>query len=259
MSATGTPLNIIFLGTAGSGKTTLVHRFGQWLQRNRSYKVKYVNLDPGCVETPFKPDFDVRSLFTTETIMKRERLGPNAAIVRCSDLMSERAEEIATTIGRLHGDFHLIDVPGQTEIFVFRESGPKILSALSNKGYTVAVMLFDKTLILSPSDVATAHLMSLVVRLRINVPMITVISKADLQPDSNIDTLLSNQSILAEAIEKESVQGGAYKDLSLRVSSIIRGFRSPIRIIKTSALTGLGFSELLDIIDETSCECGDLT
>jgi GTPase SAR1 family protein len=173
--------------------------------------------------------------------------------------MSERAEEIAESIGRIESDFRLLDSPGQIEIFVFRQSGPRIVSALSNKGYTVSVMLFDKTLTSTPVDIATAQLMSLVVQLRIGIPMITAISKADLYPDSNVDTLLSNQSLLLDAIEKEEENEGAYRDLSLQLPSIIKSFKSPARIIKTSAMTGTGFNELLDIINETTCACGDLT
>jgi hypothetical protein len=249
----------MFLGTAGSGKTTMVHRFGRWLEKNCHYAIGYANLDPACLEIPFKADFDVRSLFTTTQIMEREKLGPNAAIVRCSDLMAEQADEIAESIGRVKCEFRLLDSPGQSEIFVFRESGPRIASALSNKGYTVCVMLFDKTLTSTPVDIATAQLMSIVVQLRIGIPMITAISKVDLFPESRIDALLSNQSLLLDAIEKEGAKQGAYKDLSLQLPSIIRSFRPPSRIIKTSAITEMGFADLLDIINETACACGDLT
>jgi GTPase SAR1 family protein len=259
MTGSGVAVNVIFIGTAGSGKTTMVSSFGRWLTENCSYTVGYVNLDPACLETPFKANFDVRSLFTTSEIMKREKLGPNAATVRCSDLMSQHAEEIAESIGRIESNFRLLDSPGQIEIFVFRESGPRIVSALSNKGYTVCVMLFDETLTSTPVDVATAQLMSLVVQLRIGVPMITATSKADLYPDSDTDALLSNQSLLFDAIEKEGKKEGTYRDLSLRLPSIIRSFKSSARVIKTSAITGMGFTELLDIINESSCACGDLT
>jgi GTPase SAR1 family protein len=259
MSSKSSAINVIFLGTAGSGKTTMVHRFGEYLAEKCNYRIGYVNLDPACLEMPFKADFDVRSLFTASEIMKKEKLGPNAAIVRCSDLMSERANEIAESIGRIKCDFRLLDSPGQMEIFVFRESGPRIMNALSSSGYTLSVMLFDKTLTSTPIDVATAQLMMLVVQLRIGIPMVPAISKADLSPDSDIDSLLSNQTLLTEAIEKESEEGGVYKDLSLELSSLIKAFKSPIRITKTSAFTEMGFTELLDVINETYCACGDLT
>ena len=258
MSSSGSAINVAILGTAGSGKTTLVSSFGRWLTERCHYRVGYINLDPACLETPFNPDFDVRSMFTTSEIMMREKLGPNAAIVRCSDLMAERADEIANSIANLDVDFRLIDTPGQTEIFVFRNSGPRIMKALTHREYTVSVMLFDKTLTATPMDIATAQLMTLVVQLRIGIPMVTAVSKAELPLNSDIDTLLSNQTLLAEAIQKEW-QGGAYKDMSLEIPSIIKAFKPPIRIIATSAITGKGFDDLLDIINETCCACGDLT
>jgi hypothetical protein len=259
MSSSRTTTNILFLGTAGSGKTTLVSSFGHWLEESCSYPVGYVNLDPACLDIPFKAGFDVRELFTTSEIMKTEKLGPNAAIMRCSDLMAERADEIAESICNVKCDFRLLDSPGQTEIFVFRESGPKIVGALSNREYTVSVTLFDKSLTSTPVDIATAQLMSLVIQLRIGIPMITAVSKADLFPEYNIDALLTDQSLLLDAIEKEARKQGAYGDLSLQLPSIIRSFKSPSRIIKTSAITEMGFTELLDIINETACSCGDLT
>jgi hypothetical protein len=229
------------------------------MEEKCQYRVGYINLDPACLETPFDPDFDIRSLFTTKGIMKKDKLGPNAAIVRCSDLMAERAKEIANLIANIDVDFRLIDTPGQTEIFVFRESGPRIMRALAGKDYTVAVMLFDKALTSTPIDIATAQLMTLVVQLRIGIPMITAVSKADLSQNPDIDSLLSNQTLLTKAIEKELKEGGAYKDLSLELPSLIKAFKPAMRIPVTSAKTGRGFDELLDIIKETYCACGDLT
>jgi GTPase SAR1 family protein len=259
MSSVGSPINVAILGTAGSGKTTMVDKFGRYMEENCRYRVGYINLDPACLETPFDPDFDIRSMFTTYEVMTREKLGPNAAIVRCSDLMAERADEIAASIANLNVDFRLIDTPGQTEIFVFRDSGPRIMKALARREYTISVMLFDKTLTATPIDIATAQLMTLVVQLRIGIPMITAISKAELSQNPDIDSLLSNQTLLTKAIQKELKEGGVYKDMSLEIPSLIKAFKPPIRIISASAMTGKGFDDLLDIINETHCACGDLT
>jgi len=55
-------LNVIFLGPAGSGKTTLTARFGKWLKDKMGYKVNFVNPDPGCEYLPYEPDFDIKGI-----------------------------------------------------------------------------------------------------------------------------------------------------------------------------------------------------
>jgi molybdopterin-guanine dinucleotide biosynthesis protein len=47
-----------FVGTAGSGKTTLTGAFGRHLEEN-GYSVAYVNLDTGVKTLPYSPDMDL--------------------------------------------------------------------------------------------------------------------------------------------------------------------------------------------------------
>ncbi|MEM2740174.1 MAG: ATP/GTP-binding protein, partial [Candidatus Bathyarchaeia archaeon] len=134
---------ILFIGTAGSGKSSLTHSFGSWLEREVEASVGYVNLDPGCIHTPFKPDFDIRSLFTVDDLMRREKLGPNGAIIRAAELMKEYSSIIALEISRIGSEFTLIDTPGQMEIFVFRDTGPVIAESLRRIGRIFAAYIFD--------------------------------------------------------------------------------------------------------------------
>jgi len=67
-----TILNVVFLGPAGSGKTTLTATFGEWLEKEIDYKISFVNLDPGCEYLLYSHDFDIRSIITTRDIMIRE-------------------------------------------------------------------------------------------------------------------------------------------------------------------------------------------
>ena len=78
---------LTFVGTAGSGKTTITSTFGKYLEE-KGYNVGYVNLDTGVKKLPYKPNIDVRETVTVEDIMK-EGYGPNGAIVESYDrLMS---------------------------------------------------------------------------------------------------------------------------------------------------------------------------
>ena len=72
---------VYFLGTAGSGKTTLTANFAKWLLKN-GFAVSIVNLDPGAEVLPYKPDFDVRTIVNLWEIMRKEKLGSNGALLK---------------------------------------------------------------------------------------------------------------------------------------------------------------------------------
>ena len=50
---------VYFIGTAGSGKSTLTYNFKQWMYL-RGLDVITVNLDPGAENLPYEPDVDIR-------------------------------------------------------------------------------------------------------------------------------------------------------------------------------------------------------
>ena len=75
-------MDILFLGPAGSGKTSLVKSFSEWIKSTQDKSVSCINLDPGVDFLPYKADFDIRKFFTIESIMKEEKLGLNGALVR---------------------------------------------------------------------------------------------------------------------------------------------------------------------------------
>ena len=131
---------IIVLGSAGCGKTTLVANFGKWIEETQDLNVSYVNFDPGVEELPYEPDFDIRNYIKVSDVMRKYHLGPNGALIKSSDLMLNYMDEIHKKLDKISADFILIDTPGQMELFVFRESGPKTISLLKNIGFPVAVI-----------------------------------------------------------------------------------------------------------------------
>ncbi len=80
-------MNVMILGPAGCGKSSLTGHFGSYLQRQGD-TVRFLNLDPGCIELPYRCDFDIRDLFTVERIMREERLGPGGAMTRAMELLT---------------------------------------------------------------------------------------------------------------------------------------------------------------------------
>ncbi len=110
---------LYFMGTAGSGKTTLVNTFLKWCQLH-SLDAITVNLDPGVRSVPYKPDVDIRDWISLTEIMESHDLGPNGAQIACADMIALNIGEIKEQVEGFKSDYILIDIPGQLELFVFR-------------------------------------------------------------------------------------------------------------------------------------------
>ena len=239
-------VNIMVLGTAGSGKSLLTGEFGKYLM-NEGYSVSFTNLDPGCVSTPYICDFDVRRKFTVEDIMRAEGLGPNGALLRAMEKLG-RLE-----IPRFKADFNLIDTPGQIEIFAFHSSGPRIVKKF---GDVIGVFLIDATV--GVKDLPAAYLYSLAVRYRLGVDMINVVNKVDLLSHAEAERI--RKYLIRPALQKHSLKrAGVLADIYVPLSELLQKVVPAQRIPMISAKTGEGFKELLNILYEVRCVCGDLT
>jgi len=252
-------INVIMIGPAGCGKTTLVASFGKWLESELGERPIYVNLDPGVLNLPYTPDYDVRKIVKVGDLMKLERLGPNGAMIRAAEVIEERLDEIMQEIKSLSNEagFRLIDTPGQMELFLFREMGPKTVETLSKDSTTIAVYIMDPLLTSSPSGLAISFSMSIITRFRLQVPVIPVINKSDLARANDIEKLLADESKLINKIEIE--EHGLIADLSIKFLNFIGELSKAVRLVKVSAKTGEGIPELYNLINDALCECGDLT
>ncbi|MEM2881996.1 MAG: ATP/GTP-binding protein [Candidatus Bathyarchaeia archaeon] len=239
-------MNIMILGPAGSGKSLLTGEFGKYLL-GEGYSVNLMNLDPGCAYLPYKCDYDIRREFTIGGIMKREGLGPNGAMIRAMEKLSK----IRIPIPR--ADFNLMDTPGQLEIFVFHESGPKVVGRVGN---LVGIFLIDATI--GIDDLPAAYLYSLAVRYRLGVEMITAVNKVDLLDEWEAGRI--RDYLLNPASQRRKMKPrGLLSDIYLPLSELLQRVVPAQRIPMVSAKTGTGFDELLSILHEVKCACGDLT
>ena len=191
--------------------------------------------------------------------MKLEGLGPNGAMIRAAELIEENLDKITEEIRRLDSEsgFRLIDTPGQMELFLFREMGPKTVEALSKDSMTIAVYIMDPFLASSPSGLAISLSMSIITRLRLQVPVISVMNKSDLAKADELGILLADEARLIDRIEVE--EHGLIADLSIKFLNFVRELSKAMRLVKVSAKTGEGMLELYNLINDALCECGDLT
>jgi len=141
----------------------------------RWIRIHHINLDPGCTSLPYRPSFDIRDHFTIEEIMRKEKLGPNGAMIRGAELILKRMRVILYEIGVTQADFRLIDTPGQSEIFIFRPTGPAIVSAFRDIAPTIGVYLIDPHLAETPTSLAAVFSLSIASQLRLGIPMVNVL------------------------------------------------------------------------------------
>jgi GTPase SAR1 family protein len=249
-------LNLVVLGTAGAGKSSLVATFGRWIEQNTDRKVAYINLDPGCDFLPFRPDFDIRDYFTIAQIMRDENLGPNGAMIRASELLEQKAGEFSRWISEIKADVRLIDTPGQMEVFLFH-GGPEFAKLMQD--LTISLFLVDAQIATKAGGFVFTRLLGLSIGLRLGVPTISILNKIDLARDklADINQMLADPELLKEQVVKES--SGLIVDLTLGLSKVLPELLPAARLVRVSAKTGEGMRELFDIVHEVFCACGDLT
>ena len=140
--------NLYFLGTAGSGKSTMVFAFQLWMN-SQGLDCITVNLDPGAEALQYSPDLDVRDYVNIEEIMTEQGLGPNGAQVAAADMVAMNAKELADVLETFETNYVLIDTPGQIELFTFRASGPVLIDAFGREDAAL-VYLNDPALVRNP-------------------------------------------------------------------------------------------------------------
>ena len=252
-------VNVIVVGSAGCGKTSLVAAFGRWFEREFGERPAYVNLDPGVLKLPYEPSYDVRSIVRVDALMRDEGLGPNGAMIRAAEIIEERVGEVVGEIEALEppAGYTLIDTPGQIELFLFRDMGPKIVEALSENSRAIAVYIMDPSLASTPSGLAINFSLAIVTRLRLRVPVVSIINKSDLPIVLRFEELTKDESRLMEEIAAE--EQGLIADLSMNFIKFVGEFSKAMRVVKVSAKTGDGMAELYNLVNDALCECGDLT
>ena len=175
-------MDMIFMtGTAGSGKSYLTGALKSWYA-SRGEDAIAVNLDPGVLTLPYEPDVDVRQMIDLQDIMEDYGLGPNGALVFAADMVATRLREIQEEIDVCKAEYVMVDTPGQTELFAFRESGEYIVKQ-TNAESKVLMFLLDPLLANTPANFLSLALLSASVGLRMNVPRISVLTKRDIARD----------------------------------------------------------------------------
>ena len=180
---------IYFVGTAGSGKSSLILSYKEWLDANGIDSV-VVNMDPGADALPYVADVDIREWICLQDVMDEYALGPNGAQVVCADLMAMNIDKLTDALSSYKTNYVLIDTPGQLELFVFRRSSNVIADALG-KERSMTVFLADPMLCRTSNGFISSLMLSSIVQFRLRMPMMNILSKSDLLGDDELNKILT--------------------------------------------------------------------
>ncbi len=180
---------VYFVGTAGSGKSTLVKSYRDWLGNN-GIDCMTINLDPGVDMLPYDADIDIREWVALDEVMGEYNLGPNGAQIVAADLMAVNIKKITDLLDGVRTEYVLVDTPGQLELFAFRESSNVIVEAFG-KEKSMVVYLSDPMLCKTSNGFVSNMVLSSLVEFRLQLPVINILTKADLMKDEDRDRVIS--------------------------------------------------------------------
>ena len=234
---------VFFVGTAGAGKSTMVKAFQDWLQ-GLDFDSITMNLDPGAEYLPYTPDIDIRENISLESVMSEYNLGPNGAQIVAADLMVQEIERMKELVDSYDSDYVLIDVPGQLELFAFREASRAIIEGM-DQDYSSMIYLFDSNLVKTPSSYISSHFLALSVMTRFYIPFLPVISKSDLLSPEERESIIKwdkNSEDLIEDLRSEKFTINVQFAESLMNS--IRSFELVGNKIMTSSESSDGMEDI---------------
>ncbi len=224
---------IYFIGTAGSGKSTLTAYFQEWIIHHGLDAV-LVNLDPGAEILPYEPDVDIRDWIKLSEIMETNELGPNGAQIVCADMIALNIDDIKKSIQTFKSDYVFIDTPGQLELFVFREAGKFTVEKL-NPEHSMICYLLDPILARTASGFVTQLLLSITTNFRLQQPQINILSKADLLSGTDREIIKKwsddPEELYGSIIEEEC---SIYRELSESILHLIKDFGGHTQLIPVS-------------------------
>jgi GTPase SAR1 family protein len=249
--------NLFFLGNAGCGKTRLAYAFNGWLRR-KGLKSIICNLDPAAEYFPYTPEFDIKKYVDARKLMIDEGLGPNGAILSSVDKMDKMFKVWFKDILEYHDvDFRIFDTPGQLEILLYRNSAISLISKIGKSGRNVGVFLVEAKLVREPVSLTVLLMQANIAKVRLDMPTVLVISKADLKLRSDLEMLISDSEYLENRVVEEGV--GGQKSAAILLCRALAQMPWRQRLVKVSSLKESGFRSLYEIVNEAMCVCGDLT
>ncbi|BBG23573.1 ATP/GTP-binding protein [Sulfuracidifex tepidarius] len=225
---------VFFVGTAGSGKTTLVKTFNDYLN-DMQMDSAIINLDPAVESLPYTPSLDVRDYVDAYEVMEKFGLGPNSSLIAASDLILTKASEIKEDVDQIESNYVLVDTPGQIELFAYRETGRMLSSLIAGDNKKAMAFLIDSFIAKEARSYVSMLLLSSSVKFRMDMPTVNLLSKVDLLTEKELQEILtwSNGEELVDSL-------GTIDEYSYElVKSLVESLSAPPTPVSSTSNLGI--------------------
>ncbi|GFO95952.1 hypothetical protein ig2599ANME_0134 [groundwater metagenome] len=242
-------INLYFIGSAGSGKSSLTGAFLGWMQ-GQGYDAVTVNLDPGIENAPYVPDVDIRDWIKLKDIMEEYGVGPNGAQIIAADMLALNTGEMKEIIESFETEYVIFDTPGQMELFTLRQSG-KVLVDSFGADRSIIGFLYDPVISKTPSGFITLMLQAASVQVRFNVPFMGILTKSDLLKDEEREQIMKWSQDFMEldsAIHDEMPT--LRNQLNIEFLSAIRSFGAGPKLFPASSSYGSGMEDIYNSVQQ---------
>ncbi len=242
-------INLYFIGSAGSGKSSLTGAFLGWMQ-GHGYDAITVNLDPGIENAPYAPDVDIRDWIKLKDIMEEYGVGPNGAQIIAADMLALNTCEMKEILEDFETEYVIFDTPGQMELFTLRQSG-KVLVDSFGADRSIIGFLYDPFISKTPSGFITLMLQAASVRVRFNVPFTGILTKSDLLKDEELEDILkwSREFVeLDDAIHDEMPT--LRNQLNIEFLSALRSLDKGQELLPVSSIYGSGMEDIYNTVQQ---------
>jgi len=246
------PIVVLVIGMAGSGKTTWMHRLVTRLHSLQK-RVYTVNLDPAVRNVAYPVNIDIRDTVDYKKVMKHFGLGPNGGIMTSLNLFATKFDQVLSLLDKRAADldFVLIDTPGQIEVFNWSASGQIICDALAVSFPTVVCYTVDTTRCEKPVTFMSNMLYACSILYKTKLPFIIAFNKVDVTSHTFLTEWMQDFEKVGEALSKET---SYVASLARSMSLAMEEFYCNLRSVGVSAVTGQGCEDFEKALAEAAEE-----